>query len=1194
MKKYSLVFHARTIAGIAALLFTLVLCLGSSQTQAASDVYPYATWRDLPNISQQEIDAVERLLQSRASFVFGMELGTECFPTTDGNLGGFAVLLSDWLSGFFGVKFIPTIYEWDDLMYGLASNSVDFTGDLTPTTERQKALLMTSPIAMRSIKFMRLAGGKSILKMARDAPVRYGFLDGTTTFEQVKASLEEPFEVFRVDDYDMAHQMLQSKSIDFFVDESPAEAAFDLYGDAVSEDMQPPFFSPVALATQNPELAPLISVMQKFLDNGGAQYLNSMFRKGYQDYIRHKFAASLTPEEKEYVNRHSASGLNQPIHIGVEYDNYPISFFNERQKQWQGVALDVLAEISAISGLNFQAHQDLKLWTDLLRMLENDEIALVSELVRTEAREGRFLWPETPYMTDHYALISRSEQPAIVLSDVLHLKVGLSRETSYAEIFWQWFPGHTNTTTYIDMLETFAALERGEVDLVMGTQNQLLSLTSYMEKPYFKAGLIFNKSAVSLFGLNKSETVLRSIIDKSQRLINADATVNSWRSRVFDYNGAVAQARMPYLLAACGLLLCVVTLLTIVYLRNRKLGRQMEAAILERTQELREQTRIAESSSSAKSDFLARMSHEIRTPMNAIIGMSELAQREYGKAKALKYIAGIKSAGGVLLSIVNDLLDFSRIESGHLTLNLDAYETGEMFNDALGIVRVRLSEKPIELIVDIDPSLPSVLTGDVVRVRQILLNMLGNAVKYTHKGFIRFSVSWQEISDASARLTMTVADSGIGIHAEDMRHLFDDFVRIEEKRNQNIEGTGLGLPIARSLCRAMGGEICAQSEYGSGSVFTATLLQNITDRKPMGTLKHKAEVLVNTWRPPFTAPGANILLVDDLPGNLLVAEGLLSPYQARIFTCQSGSEAVDLVIAHSFDLIFMDHMMPGMDGIETTAVIRGLEGGANPIVIALTANAVSGMKEMFLQNGFNDFLSKPIEVPKLMKIMEQWIPADQRGPAPEDTVSSADTVKTTLPEIEGVDTEVGLDHACEDHKRYLNLLEMFCRDARARLSLLEKKPVLEDEKENKVFVTQVHTLKSALATIGAVDLSTDAARLESAGRNGDTSVIEERLDAFRAALSALLERIEAALTQTRPVESGNKQRESELLGQLKDTLEQADLEALDTALEALKSLPLSPDTRNALPAIADHVLSGEFKKAQDAISGLKAYSGSHK
>jgi signal transduction histidine kinase/CheY-like chemotaxis protein len=596
----------------------------------------------------------------------------------------------------------------------------------------------------------------------------------------------------------------------------------------------------------------------------------------------------------------------------------------------------------------------------------------------------------------------------------------------------------------------------------------------------------------------------------------------------------------------------------------------------------------AQTATRAKSDFLARMSHEIRTPMNAIIGMSELAQREYGKAKTLEYIAGIKNAGVALLAIINDILDFSRIESGHLNLNLAAYETNQMFSDALSVISVRLSEKPIELITEIDPTLPTVLTGDVIRVRQILLNMLSNAVKYTHKGFIRFSVSWQEISGDIALLIIVVADSGIGIHAEELGRLFDDFVRIEEKRNQNIEGTGLGLPITRSLCNAMGGEITAQSEYGSGSVFTATLLQNITDRKPMGTLKHEAEVLVNTWRPPFTAPETNILLVDDLPSNLLVAEGLLSPYQTRIFTCQSGSEAVNLVIAHSFDLIFMDHMMPGMDGIETTAVIRGLEEHNAMPIIALTANAVSGMKEMFLQNGFNDFLSKPIEVPKLMKIMEQWIPADQRGPAPEYPVSSADTVKINFPEIEGVDTAVGLTRAGEDHKRYLNLLEMLCRDARARLPLLEKKPVLTDEKENKVFVTQVHTLKSALATIGAADLSTDAARLESAGCSGDTAVIEELLDSFRAALSALLERIEAALTQTQtpPVESGDKQRENELLGQLKDALEQADLDALDTSLEALKSLPLSPDTRGALPAISDGILSGEFKKTIDKIEIL--------
>jgi CheY-like chemotaxis protein len=478
--------------------------------------------------------------------------------------------------------------------------------------------------------------------------------------------------------------------------------------------------------------------------------------------------------------------------------------------------------------------------------------------------------------------------------------------------------------------------------------------------------------------------------------------------------------------------------------------------------------------------------------------------------------------------------------------------------------------------------------GDVTRVRQVLLNILGNAVKYTEKGFIRFTVSWEESPDDAALLTFSVADSGIGIRNEDLLHLFGDFVRIEENRNTSIEGTGLGLAITRSLCRAMGGEITAESEYGKGSVFRAALLQDIADRRPMGAVGQKAAAWMEKHCIPFTAPDADILLVDDLPSNLLVAEGLLSPYKARIRTCRGGREAVDLVSAHSFDLVFMDHMMPGMDGLEATAAIRAMQGRGELPIVALTANAVAGMKEMFLQNGFSDFLSKPIEVSKLSKIMEKWIPADKREQPPGDVVVSAIVGSTSLPDIEGLDALAGLAQVGGAQNRYMNLLELFCRDARARLPRFSKMPDVEERKD---FTTQVHALKSALASIGAADLAVVAASLEEAGRVGDMSTIHSELDAFHDALKVLLERTEAALTQTRHQDGGDSsgrqsRREYELWVQLKDALAKEDIDVIDNALENLKFLPLSLDTRDVLSEVTERILSAEFKKAGKVINGL--------
>jgi CheY-like chemotaxis protein len=370
------------------------------------------------------------------------------------------------------------------------------------------------------------------------------------------------------------------------------------------------------------------------------------------------------------------------------------------------------------------------------------------------------------------------------------------------------------------------------------------------------------------------------------------------------------------------------------------------------------------------------MSHEIRTPMNAIIGLSEMARREYGSPKGIEYIAHIKIAGMNLLSIINDILDFSKIESGRLDIVASPYETASLLCDVLTVFSVKLKETSIELILDISPELPAAMIGDAGRIRQILLNLLGNAVKYTKKGFIRFSASAEALSGDSARLMFLVEDSGTGIKQDDMPKLFKKFSRVDEKRHINIEGSGLGLVISRNLCRAMGGDITVRSEYGKGSVFVVTLEQAVARWEPMGDVNNVSASRAEVQRVTFIAPEAEVLIVDDLSSNLLVAEGLLAPYKMRVTTCPNGREAVELVRERPFDLILMDHMMPEMDGIEATRAVRamGAEYCRTMPVVALTANAISGMREMFLENGFNDFLAKPIEVAKLDAVLKKWIP----------------------------------------------------------------------------------------------------------------------------------------------------------------------------------------------------------------------------
>jgi signal transduction histidine kinase/CheY-like chemotaxis protein len=612
------------------------------------------------------------------------------------------------------------------------------------------------------------------------------------------------------------------------------------------------------------------------------------------------------------------------------------------------------------------------------------------------------------------------------------------------------------------------------------------------------------------------------------------------------------------------------------------------------TRDLREQkamlremqrARVAEDSNKAKSNFLARVSHEIRTPMNAILGITEIQlHKEKYLPDVHEAFGKIYDSGYLLLNIINDILDLSKIEAGKLELTPVKYDVPSLINDTVHLNVMRYDSKPIEFNLQVDENIPVTLLGDELRIKQILNNLLSNAFKYTERGEVTLSVTAeypQQENKNLLLLVIRVIDTGQGMTQEQINKLFDEYTRFNTEANRTTEGTGLGMNITRNLVLMMNGEIFVDSSPGKGSTFTVQLPQGTVGAEVLGketveTLQHlrlgKAQQMEKA--PPLVReymPYGRVLIVDDVETNLYVARGLMAPYGLSIETAASGFEAIEKIKKGStFDIIFMDHFMAKMDGIEATKIIRDL-GYAKPIV-ALTANALSGQAELFLANGFDAYISKPIDIRQLNASLNKLI----RDKYPPEVVQAARQQKDGLKKAADIESQQRIT---------TELAEIFIRDAKKALAVLDsiyRKGDACGDDDFQNYVVTAHAMKSALANIGETEVSVLAQKLEQAGREKNTGIIVNDTLPFLTALREVMEKI-------RPEESANKENitseERAFLREKLMIIQKAcikyDKKAAKKTLSELREKTWPGTEKEMLDTIAELLLHSEFEKAAD-------------
>ncbi len=704
----------------------------------------------------------------------------------------------------------------------------------------------------------------------------------------------------------------------------------------------------------------------------------------------------------------------------------------------------------------------------------------------------------------------------------------------------------------------------------------------------------------------------------------------------------------------------------------------------------------AQRASRAKTDFLANMSHEIRTPMNAVIGMTEIAMREDLSPTARDCIIQIQKSGKNLLNIINDILDYSKIDSGKLEIIPEKYELSSELNDISNILVTRIGSKELDLYVACDLDIPNALYGDSMRIRQVLINLVNNAIKFTNKGSVGVTVSFEKTGDDTCMITYHIKDTGIGIKPEDLEKIFVSFQQVDSKRNRSVEGTGLGLAISKRLVEAMGGELGVESVYGEGSDFWFTIPQKILDpnvslvledpdkkrvvflnsdsvkgniflkemnivgceekqipdiseyapddrfrdfiffderkadkgiteflkanpgvigiaitdfnsnfrselgnmhimRRPVTTQKIVRMLNEETddsshyedeaYSVNFTAPEAKVLIVDDNAINITIAEGLLSPLDMKMDTALSGAEAIEKVKCNEYDIVLMDHMMPEMDGVEATKIIRENSGSDHPVIIALSANVTEEARKLFAESGMDDFVAKPIDIKDIVLRIKKWLPADKiiKGSA---HVSSGDDGSDPLLNLEMIDAEAAV-RSLGSSKLLRKIAKEYYEAGEKNLSGIMNAYENDDIKD---FTIRIHALKSSSRQIGELDLGDKAEALENAGKKEDREFIKNNLDdcmdLYKTFLGELSKCFAEDAADKKEMELISDEQLSELLAKLKDVCENLDMDGMDSVKEELEQYSWPEDKKDILGGICTAISEYDSITCEELIDKL--------